>query len=383
MPASVSTWRLFLAFLRLGATAFGGPAMIAHIRALAVEKKRWIDERAARDGIALCQAIPGATAMQMSAYVGLRVGGLAGAAASFVGFGLPAFLLMTALSALYVRTHEVPTVVSAFNGLQVIVVAIVANATLTFGRGSLKTWRHLVNALAAAAMFAMKMNPILVVLAAGLMGLVLYAKRQQPLSGESAKGSFSGKVAAALFSGIALGFALLFLLDRPLFELATLMSKVDLFAFGGGFSSVPLMFHEVVEVRSWLDGPTLLNGIALGQVTPGPIVITATFIGYMLHGVAGALVATIGVFLPSFLILVTVVPFFDKIRGTRHFDQVLTGILCSFVGLLSTVTVRFASNIPWDWPRVLITLVAFVALVRKVDILWVVVVGAIVSMVVF
>ena len=379
MSAPVSARSLFLAFLRLGATAFGGPAMIAHIRALAVEKKRWIDERAARDGIALCQAIPGATAMQMSAYVGLRAGGLAGAAASFVGFGLPAFLLMTVLSALYVQSHELPAVVSAFSGLQVIVVAIVANATLTFGRGSLKTWRHLVNALAAAAMFAMKMNPILVVLAAGLMGLVLYAKRQQPLSGGSAKESFSGKVAAALFAGIALGFALLFLLDRQLFELATLMSKVDLLAFGGGFSSVPLMFHEVVEVRSWIDGPTLLNGIALGQVTPGPIVITATFIGYMLYGVAGALIATIGVFLPSFIILVTVVPFFDRIRSARHFDQVLTGILCSFVGLLSTVTVRFASNIPWDGPRFLITLVAFVALVRKADILWVVVVGAIVS----
>lgn len=212
------------------------------------------------------------------------------------------------------------------------------------------------------------------------MGLVLYPKRQHPRSGESEKGSSSGKVVVALFAGIALGYALLFLLGRRLFELATLMSKVDLFAFGGGFSSVPLMFHEVVEVRSWLDGPTLLNGIALGQVTPGPIVITATFIGYLLHGVAGALVATIGVFLPSFLILVTVVPFFDRIRSARHFDQVLTGILCSFVGLLSTVTVRFASNIPWEWPRFLITLAAFVALVRKVDILWVVVVGALVSM---
>ena len=381
MSASVSARSLFLTFLRLGATAFGGPAMIAHIRALAVEKKRWIDERAARDGIALCQAIPGATAMQMSAYVGLRAGGLSGAAASFVGFGLPAFLLMTALSALYVRTHEVPAVVSAFSGLQVIVVAIVANATLTFGRSSLKTWRHLVNALAAAAMFAMKMNPVLVVLTAGLMGMALYAKRPPPPSGKSANGSYPGKVAAALFAGIILGFALLFLLDRRLFELAALMSKVDLLAFGGGFSSVPLMFHEVVEVRSWLDGPTLLNGIALGQVTPGPIVITATFIGYLLHGVAGALAATIGVFLPSFLILVTVVPFFDRIRSSRHFDQVLTGILCSFVGLLSTVTVRFASNISWDGPRFLITLIAFVALIRKVDILWVVVVGAIVSIV--
>lgn len=353
--------------------------MIAHIRELAVDRKRWIDEREARDGIALCQALPGATAMQMSAYVGLRASGLAGAAASFVGFGLPAFLLMTALSALYVRTHQLPAVVSAFSGLQAIVVAIVANATLTFGKASLKTWRHFVNALVAAAMFAMKVNPILVVLTAGLMGLVMYARTQLPPSGGPENGSYSGKVVAVLLVGLAVGFGLLFLLDRKLFELAALMSKVDLLAFGGGFSSVPLMFHEVVEVRSWLDGTTLLNGIALGQISPGPIVITATFVGYMLHGVAGALAATIGVFLPSFLILVTVVPSFDRIKSSRHYQQVLTGILCSFVGLLFTVTIRFASNIPWDGLRLLITLGALVALVRKVDIFWVVVAGAIVS----
>lgn len=380
MVAPVPARRLFLAFLRLGATAFGGPAMVAQIRSLAVDKKGWIDDRGARDGIALCQAIPGATAMQMAAYVGLKAGGLAGAAASFVGFGLPAFLLMTALSSLYVRTHEVPAVVSAFSGLQAIVVAIVANATLSFGRASLKTWRHVVNALAAAAMSAMGTSPVLVVLAAGLMGLALHANPPLPLSGGAAGGSLSGKGAARLLAGVALGGALLFLLDRRLFEIAALMSRVDLLAFGGGFSSVPLMFHEVVEVRSWLDGPTLLNGIALGQVTPGPIVITATFIGYSLEGVAGALAATLGVFLPSFLILVLMVPSFDRIRGSRHFEQVLTGILCSFVGLLSTVTVRFAADVPWDGPRALITLGAFVALVRRVDILWVVVAGAMVSL---
>jgi hypothetical protein len=104
--------RLFAAFFRLGATAFGGPAMIAYMRTMAVEQRQWLEENTFRDGVVLCQTIPGATAMQMSAYIGLRVQGVTGAAASFVGFGLPAFLLMVVLSALYIRTQTVPTVVA-------------------------------------------------------------------------------------------------------------------------------------------------------------------------------------------------------------------------------------------------------------------------------
>src|SRR4030042_2629155 len=120
---------LFLSCLRLGVAAFGGPAMIAYIRKMAVDQKHWLDEKTARDGIALCQTIPGATAMQMSAYIGFRARGGGGGAAGGVGFGLPAFLFMMILSALYARTHTLPSVVSIFNGLKAIVVALVANAT--------------------------------------------------------------------------------------------------------------------------------------------------------------------------------------------------------------------------------------------------------------
>ena len=151
---------LFTSFLRLGATAFGGPAMVAYIRKMAVDQKHWMDEKTARDGIALCQTIPGATAMQMCAYVGLRAKGAAGAAASFIGFGLPAFLFMTILSALYVETYKLPVVVSAFNGLQAIIVAVVANATVSFGRTSLKNWKNLIGMIIAASMFGLGMSPI-------------------------------------------------------------------------------------------------------------------------------------------------------------------------------------------------------------------------------
>jgi chromate transporter len=373
---------LFISFLRLGATAFGGPAMVAYIRKMAVEKNHWLDESSARDGVALCQTIPGATAMQMSAYVGFRARGAAGAGASFIGFGLPAFLFMMILSALYARTHTLPAVVSGFNGLQAIVVGVVANATLSFGRTSIKNWKNVINALIAAGLFGLKVSPILVIIITAFLGIILYNKQSVPPAVIPTKKAHAPKSLILLLSATVIGFGLLFLLDRKLFDLATLMLRIDLFAFGGGFASVPLMFYEVVQVRSWLDGPTLLNGIVLGQVTPGPIVITATFIGYLLKGPLGGLLATVCVFLPSFMIVVGIASYFDRLRSSPYFKKVITGILCSFVGLLLTVTIRFALDIPWDVPRILLSSAAFVALILKADILWVVLIGTVISLIV-
>jgi chromate transporter len=320
--------------------------------------------------------------MQMTAYVGFRAKGVAGAAASFIGFGLPAFLFMMILSALYARTHTLPAVVSIFNGLQAIIIAVVANATLSFGRTSIKNWKNVINAMVAAGLFGLKVNPILVIIVAALLGVVLYGKQPHPAVLNPTDKAHAPKSLFLILSATVIGFGALYFLDRRLFDLATLMFRIDLFAFGGGFASVPLMFYEVVEVRSWLDGPTLLSGIVLGQVTPGPIVITATFIGYLLKGFLGGLIATICVFLPSFMIVVGIVPYFDRLRSSPYFKKIITGILCSFVGLLLTVTIRFALDIPWDVPRILLSGAAFVTLILKVDILWVVLIGTVISFIV-
>jgi chromate transporter len=377
-----SLFRLFTSFLKLGATAFGGPAMVAYIRKMAVEKKHWIDDPSAGDGVALCQTIPGATAMQMSAYVGFRARGVAGAGASFIGFGLPAFLFMMILSALYARTHTLPAVVSGFNGLQAIVVAVVANATLSFGRTSIKNWKNVVNALIAAGLFGLNVSPILVIIVAAFLGMIFYAKQPHPAVANPTDKAHAPKSLFLVLSLTGMGFGALYFLSRKLFDLAALMFRIDLFAFGGGFASVPLMFYEVVQVRQWLDGPTLLNGIVLGQVTPGPIVITATFIGYLLRGPLGGLIATICVFLPSFMMVIATAPYFGRLRSSPYFKKVITGILCSFVGLLLTVTIRFALDVSWDLPRILLSGAAFVALILKVDILWVVLAGTVISLVV-
>lgn len=319
--------------------------------------------------------------MQTAAYVGFRARGVAGAAVSFVGFGLPAFLLMVVLAAFYVRSRTLPPVVAVFNGLQTMVVAIVANATVSFGKTCLKGFGGATIAIFAAGMFGLGVSPILVILLAGLLGIVIFKDTAvATLGAGSASNSRSMGSLLIVAAVAACGLVLLFLLERKLFDLAAIMFKIDLFAFGGGFASVPLMYHEIVEARSWMDAPTFLNGIALGQITPGPIVITATFVGYVVYGLIGSAIATASIFLPSFLIVVGVVPYFDKLRASIYFSRATAGILSSFVGLLLTVTLRFASNIPWDIPRAVLAAAAFVALLLKVEIIWIVLVGIVVSM---
>ncbi len=284
-----SLLHLFAAFGRLGMTAFGGPSMVAYIRKLAVEKRRWLDASTFAGGVALCQVIPGATAMQTAAYVGLTTRGIPGAVVSFVGFGLPAFLLMLVFAVLYTYTSDLPIVISAFSGLQAIIVAIVANATIIFGKSTMSDWKALAIAVGAALFFGLNAAPIVVVLAAALAGLLLVEPKQAPPSRQPVLAQTRSNTVVLLLTIAVVGAALLLLasVDKRLFALATMLARIDLLAFGGGFASVPLMFHEVVEVRHWVDSQTFMNGMILGQVTPGPVVITATFIGYLIGWTSG------------------------------------------------------------------------------------------------
>ena len=371
---------LFRSFLRLGVTSFGGPAMIAYIRRMALEQKNWLDEETFRSGLALCQALPGATAMQVAAYVGLRTRGVAGAAVSYIGFGLPAFLIMMLLSALYVQTHNLPIAFSLFSGLQAIVIAIVSNAAISFGRTYFKLWRDLVVAILAAVAFIFGVSPILVILFAALIGVMIYSDQLIQTNPTVLIGTpRTGKPLVFILVAVTVGFILLFVLQRTVFDLASLMFRIDLFAFGGGLASLPLMLHEVVEVRSWMDYQTFMNGIALGQITPGPIVITATFVGYMRYGPIGGIMATLGIFLPSFLMVIGTVPYYDRLRGSALFNRAVNGIFCSFAGLLASVAYHFASNMTWNLPHFTLAMVALVALLFQVDILWIVLIGAIIS----
>jgi len=358
--------------------------MIAYIRDLSVKRNQWVDEKTFKDGVALAQSIPGATAMQMAAYVGFRSRGIGGALLSYVGFGLPAFVLMLLLAVFYERSRNIYQIISLFNGLQVIVVAIIANALYSFGKDTVKSYKAIALSALAALLFWSGISPFLVIICAALTGTVLF-RDVEPIIASTSHHENNGlmvKQIALLVLIVLVGLAALYFVNSKLFKLALMMLRIDLFAFGGGFASLPLLLHEIVNVRGWMDYRTFMDGVALGQVTPGPIVITATFVGYLAYGFAGAIVATAAIFTPSFLILITVTPLFDRLKTSAYFLKATKGILASFVGLLFFVTVKFLLNVPWEMMRVILGLAALTALLKKTDVLYVVLIGAVISMIV-
>lgn len=374
--ASPSPVSVFLRFLRLGLTAFGGPAMVPHIRAMAV-RQGWVDEDDFATGMAVCQSVPGATAMQVAAFTGLRAGGVPCGLAAYAGFGLPAFCLITALSMGYAASRDAGAAMAAFAGLQVVVCALIAHAALDFARRYLQSRVDTLLALGTGLVFGLRGNPVLAILGACLAGVLLHrdVRGAQPGPAARRRGSW-GRDMAWLLGGAAAFVGLVALIRPDLLRLCLVMMKVDLFAFGGGYVSLPLMLHEVAEVRHWLTPQAFMDGIALGQVTPGPIVITSAFVGYLVFGLAGAAVAAVSAFTPSLLILAGVLPFFDRLQRSAVFQRALRASLASLVGLMAAMAGRFVEAAQWSPAAVVIAVAALAALRKGVDILWVVLAGA-------
>jgi len=374
-----SYFDLFLSFLWIGLTGFGGLAMTAHIRKHIVDRRKWMDAHTFDAGLALCQVIPGAIVMQLAAYIGLKLKGLRGSIICFVGFGLPAFLIMFLLSVVYKQSKDISTVETVLRGLRVVIVAIVANAAYIFGKKNFQNVNDWLIAIIAGGLFLTKLHPFLVLLFASLLGLV-FTKKEFPATGKLAKAR-TFRLFLVLLLVVAISSTILFFVNKEYFTLATMMLRIDLFSFGGGLAAMPMMYHELVDLFGWFDKKTFMDGVILGQVTPGSIIIAATFFGYMHFGVLGSIIATVSVFTPSFLILMGLIPFFDKLRSFPQFNKVINGILCSFVGLLVIITYHFTIDIHWSLMNILFTLVAFALMVRKVDVIWIILGGVLISLI--
>jgi chromate transporter len=372
--------QLLAAFLRLGTTAFGGPASVARMRELVVVRRRWLSEEEFVRDLALCQTLPGATAMQCAAAVGLRMGGLPGALATFVGFGLPAFLLMLAGSMLY--AHALPRLgaESVFVGLRLAVVAILANATLDFGRSLIRTGADALVAALVALLLCLHERPVLVVVLAMLLGTLLARGRAEtPVPAAVVAGRRSWRRLGIVLLAVA-GFGLALRLLAPgHVSLALAMAKIDIAAFGGGFAALPLMYDEFVRTRGLMSAAALMDGVALGQITPGPIVITATFIGYQVGRLSGAIVATLGVFIPSFVLIVAAAPWFEHLQRYRRVRSATGTAALAFVGLLVSASYQMGRAVAWSIPHVLLALLAFVALRKRMNVVLVMVLAGLVE----
>lgn len=381
---------LFTRFLKLGATAYGGPAMTGQIKQVVVADYGWIKEQEFLQGVALCQLIPGASMVQLVTYIGYRLRGIWGALFSAVAFILPAFLILVILSAIYFKMQALWFIEALFKGLGAIVVAIVLNACITLGRSILRDWKVIMISILSFFGFFFRWNVILIFILAAGVALLLHPKgskieppscHEEPkLTTKKGEGYF---ILGMLIILVYLGLVLCYVINPQLTYISLTLSKIGALAFGGGFTMIPLIQYEVVDHYHWLTTKEFLDGIALGQITPGPIMITATFIGYKLFGFFGALIATIGIFSSSFFILVLLIPHYDRLRRVEIVTTMERGILGSFIGMLGLVLYNFGRAAFVDIPSIIFATAAFIALLKKIDLLYILLSGAILSILIF
>lgn len=374
--AETSLTELAATFLRLGLTAFGGPA--AHIglmREAFVKRRGWLDDATFLDLVGLSNLIPGPTSTELAMHVGHRRAGWPGFLVAGIGFIAPAVVLVLALAWAYVEFGSRPEATSTLAGIAPVVIAIVANAGIGLGRAALRTPTLLVVAAAVIVGSQVGVSEILLLLAGGVFTLmVAEVTRRAPAAGTERGGAIAlgwlggaGRV-AALAGGVAAAVAPLAIFVE--------FFKIGAVIFGSGYVLVALLRTELVTDLHWITDSQLLDAVAVGQLTPGPVFSTGTFIGYVIGGWAGAAAATIGIFLPAFAFVALSVVLLDRIRASRGARAFLDGVNAAAVGLIAVVAAGLLAAIVDDLPSVVIAAAALVILSQgRVGAAWLILAG--------
>ncbi|HEU0301690.1 MAG TPA: chromate efflux transporter [Longimicrobium sp.] len=313
--------RLALYFLRLGATGFGGPiVLVEHMRRDLVEERGWFTLEEYRDGLALSQLAPGPLAAQLAVCLGWIRGGVAGATAAGFAFVAPSLAMVLVLSALYVRFGGLPWMASAFYGVGAVVIAIIARSAFKFARGTLGRDRLLWGVCAANALTtAWTGTELLPVFLAGGVVVMLARGHRLPL-----RWPVLALVPPPVLAGAALHGQLL-----------VFFAKASLVVFGSGLAVVPFLYGGVVQEYGWLNDRQFLDAVAVSMLTPGPVVITVAFIGYLVAGLGGALVAAAGMFIPVWLVVLVLAPSFHRVRRHAAIGAFVEGITAGAAGAIA------------------------------------------------
>jgi len=359
-------------FLKLGAISYGGPA--AHIALMeqeVVRKRPWLSREHFLDLLAAANLVPGPNATEMAIHIGFTRAGWAGLIAGGVAFIVPAFLISLLLSVVYVRYGALPQGAALFYGLNPAVLAIILTATYRLGQPALKDRRAIALGAAALVVALLGVNEVVVLLAAGVAGVLLYAPPRWP---------WPAAVLSLSFAWVLPETAAIWLDDR-LLRLALFFLKVGSLLFGSGMVLFAFIQRDVVTGYGWLSQQQLLDAIAVGQMTPGPVLSSATFIGYLVAGWPGAVVSTMAVFLPSFVIVALTGPWIPRLRQSRVAQAFLRGVNAAVVALILAVSLALFRLALVDVWTVLILLAGLVALLRlRMDTLWIVLGGAAVGL---
>ncbi len=362
--------------VRLGFTAFGGPA--AHIAMLhdeVVTRRKWIGEQRFLDLLGATNLIPGPNSTEMIIHVGQVRAGTAGLLAAGAGFILPAASIVLVMAWLYVQYGATPAGEWLLYGIKPVIIAVVLQALWGLSRQALRSLFLTAVGAAVFGLYLAGFDELQLLFGGGLLVMLLqYGRRHF--------GGGSGAAALAPWLGIASMAHLAEMVPVSLSRLFLIFVKVGAVLYGSGYVLLAFLRNDLVVNLGWLTDQQLLDAVAIGQFTPGPVFTTATFVGYVLAGWPGALLATVGIFLPSFVFVAAIGPFIPRLRDSALLASLLDGVNVAALGLMAAVTLQLGREAVVDWLTALLAIVAAMLLFRlRINSAWLVLGGALVGLV--
>jgi chromate transporter len=356
-------------FFKIGCVGFGAPAVWGLIQAEVQERRTWLTKERYLEGLALVQTLPGAPAVQMCIFAGHQRASWWGGLLGGLAFTLPAFAIMLALTALYSSYGALPLLRDALYGLSPVVLGIFVAATYRLGRNAIKDLASITVALIAAAAVSWVGVAGTLVLA-GCAGVAMYHSRRAGLLAALATAILiaAERIAEPLLAGLgAAGGAGA---SRELWDIGTFFLKVGGVTFGGGLSILAFIQDQVVNQFHWITSQEFLDGLAIGQLTPGPIIMVAAYVGYKVAGVSGAVVAAAAIFLPSFALMLSILSVLDTVRRLAWIKAAMRGISPAVIGTIAVVIVQLAPHAAPDaFTAAVLALTACAMLVWKLPVL--------------
>ena len=351
-----------------------GPALLACSGSKRYVKHAGCLKQEFTSGLCLAQLMPGGTVVNLVTFLGYQLFGLRGAVLVPCCFLLPSVILMTGLSALYFTFGAQPAILALFTGLRAVAVALFIHALLTMGKVHVKTVRALLLGLGVFLLCWFRLLPILAIipLCAGTGWLWLPSDTSliqaelPPATGFPWRHYWPLAVLAPVLAGLCLAF-----LHTPLTQVVLALCRVGAMTFGGGYTLIPVFQQEIVDHQHWMSGRQFLDGIALGQMTPGPVMTTGAFVGYHLSGIIGAVLGTVAIYLAGWLSVLLTAPWYSRLCNLGWLRKMEHGIAAGFLGMLLATTVRLSAQAVVGWWTGAFALAAlFVLVVAKKDPVW-------------
>jgi chromate transporter len=370
-------------FFKLGTISFGGPAAhIAMMEKEVVERRQWVTREHFLDLLGATNLIPGPNSTEMAIHIGFLYGGWWGLIVAGVSFIFPAFIITTGLAWLYVVYGSLPEITYLLYGIKPAVLGVVIDALWRLGKKAVKTRKLFTIALVVALIVEFyHLNEITAILLGGIIGAFWLQQIDPPQSSDSSSNLILGSLLTGITLKVSANLVTTNTAKISLSQLGWIFLKIGSVLFGGGYVLMAFLQGDLVDDRGWLTQQQLLDSIAIGQFTPGPILSTAAFVGYILAGIPGAIVATVGIFLPSFLFVAALNPLIPRLRQSRWTAAFLDAVNVSALALIVVMAVNLGKSIlftPLDLTAIAIAIVSTLLAIRyQVNTMWLILGGAI------